>query len=605
MACGGKWFGLAAVMFWMGQSFVAPAPALAADPAHGLAMHGQPALAANFPHLPYVDPQAPKGGTIKLGQIGSFDSLNPFIVQGVAAYGIRENVYEGLLGRSQDEPFSLYGLLARAIDVPEDRSSITFHLDPEARFSDGKPVTAGDVLFSWALLKDKGQPYMRSHYRTVAKAEQISPGAVQFTFDDSGNREAPLLLGLMPILPKHRTDPETFDRTTFEKPVGTGPYLVGKVDPGRSISYTLNPTWWGRDKPINRGRYNFDELRVEYFRDQTTLFEAFKVGDIDLRFEDDAGRWAKGYDFPAVAAGQIKRKEVPTSLPAGMTGLVFNTRRPVFADQRVRRALIQMLDFEWVNKSLFHGHYARTQSYFARSELAAHGRAADARELALLKPFVDRIKPEILAGTHTFPVSDGQGANRANMQAAHALLQEAGYMLESGRLVQRTTRQRLAFEMMAATRGEERLFQTFAQLLERLGIGVTIRLVDSAQRWARLKTFDFDMIQSAWLASLSPGNEQMNRWSAASAGIELSLNYPGVRDPAVDRTIEALLAARERPDFVSAVRALDRLLINGDYMIPLYYPKGQWVAYWARLQGPPAPPIAGLALDTWWSTAPR
>ena len=582
-----------------------PRPVSAADPAHGIAMHGQPALTADFPLLPYANPTAPKGGTIKLGQIGSFDSLNPFIVQGVAAYGIRENVYESLLGRSMDEPFSLYGLLARAIDVPEDRASITFHLDPDARFSDGRPVTGDDVLFSWALLKDKGQPYMRSHYRTVTKAWQPTAGSVRFTFDDSGNREAPLLLGLMPILPKHRTSAETFERSTFEKPVGSGPYVVDRFEPGRNIVYRSNPAWWGRAKPINGGRYNFAEIRTEYFRDQTTLFEAFKVGDIDLRFEDDAGRWAEGYAFPAVADGRIKRAEIPSSLPAGMTGLVFNTRRAIFADPRVRRALILMLDFEWINKSLFHGHYARTQSYFARSELAAFGRPADAREMELLKPFTDRIKPEVLAGSFALPVSDGQGNNRANMQAAFALLTEAGYVPEGGRLVHRTTRAALGFEMMAATRAEERLFQAYVAPLKRLGIEAKIRLVDSAQRWARLKTFDFDMVQWSWLASLSPGNEQMNRWSVASADIELSLNYPGVKDPAVDATIEALLAARERRDFVSAVRALDRVLISGDYVVPLYHPKDQWVAHWSHLQGPAKPPIAGLALDTWWVTSTK
>ena len=606
MPCGWIGFGRAAPVLAVVLGLAAsPGGATAAEPTHGLSMHGQPALPRDFPHLPYANPAAPKGGTIKLGQIGSFDSVNPFIVFGVAAYGIRENVYESLLARSQDEPFTLYAQIARAVEVPEDRRSVTFHLDPDARFSDGQPVTGDDVLFSWALLKDKGQPYMRSHYRTVAKAEQPAPGVVRFIFDDSGNREAPLLLGLMPILAKHRTDPETFEKTTFEKPIGSGPYLVDRVDPGRSIVYRRNPQWWGQAKPINRGRYNFAEMRTEYFRDQTTLFEAFKVGDVHLRLEDDAGRWADGYAFPAVTDGRIKRLEIPTGLPAGMTGLVFNTRRAVFADQRVRRALIQLFDFEWVNRNLYHGHYARTQSFFARSELAAHGRAADARERALLQPFVARIKPEILAGTHTFPASDGQGNNRANMQAAFLLLEEAGYVQEGARLVHKASRQNLAFELMAATRAEERLFQAYTQALGRLGIGVTIRVVDSAQRWARLKTFDFDMVQWTWGASLSPGNEQMNRWGVASADIELSLNYPGVKDPAVDRMIEALLAARERPDFISAVRALDRVLTSGDFVVPLFHPKGQWVAHWSGFEGPAKMPVAGIALDTWWVAAGR
>ena len=595
--------GFLSALFAVTVACFSTAPAHAAEPTHGIAMHGRPALPPDFRHLPYANPDAPKGGPLKLGQIGTFDSLNPFNIIGVAAYGVREYVYESLLGRSADEPFSLYGLLARSIEVPEDRRSITFHLDPEARFSDGRPVTGEDVLFSWGLLKEKGQPYMRSHYRTVAKAELVGPQSVRFTFDDSGNREAPLLLGLMPILPKHSVDPASFDRTTLAAPVGTGPYRIERIDPGRSLVYRLNPEWWGRDKPINRGRFNFAEIRTEFFRDQTTLFEAFKTGDVHMRFEDDAGRWAKGYDFPAFAEGRIKRLEVPTNLPAGMTALVFNTRRPVFADQRVRRALILMFDFEWINRSLYHGHYTRTESFFARSELASIGQPASPHELELLKPFADQLKPEVLAGRHRMPVTDGQGHNRANMQRAFALLSQAGYRQQGGRLIHTATGKPLAFEMMATTRAEERLFQSFAKPLSQLGIAVDIRLADSAQRWARLKTFDFDVMQWTWGASLSPGNEQMNRWGGVSADTELSLNYAGVKDPAVDATIVALLAARERPDFVAAVRALDRVLLNGDYVIPLYHPKTQWVAHWAPFRGPETVPVSGLALDTWWVAA--
>ena len=575
-------------------------PTHAAEPTHGIAMHGRPALPPDFRHLPYANRDAPKGGLLKLGQIGTFDSLNPFNIIGVAAYGVREYVYESLLGRSADEPFSLYGLLARSIEVPEDRRSITFHLDPDARFSDGWPVTGEDVLFTWGLLKEKGQPYMRSHYRTVTKAEQVGPQSVRFTFDESGNREAPLLLGLMPILPKHRVETASFDRTTLTAPVGTGPYRIERIDPGRSLVYRLNPEWWGRNKPINRGRFNFTEIRSEYFRDQTTLFEAFKTGDVHMRFEDDAGRWAKGYDFPAAQEGRIKRVDVPTNLPAGMTALVFNTRRPVFADPRVRRALILLFDFEWINRSLHHDHYTRTESFFARSELASLGQPASPRELELLKPFAARLKPAILDGTYRMPVTDGQGHNRANMQLAFALLAEAGYRQQGGRLINTATGKPLAFEMMAHTRAEERLFQSFAKPLSQLGITVDIRQTDSAQRWARLKTFDFDMMQWTWGASLSPGNEQINRWGVASADIELSLNYAGVKDPAIDATIEALLAARERADFIAAVRALDRVLLNGDYVIPLYHPKTQWVAHWEQFHGPGTVPIAGLALDMWW-----
>ena len=576
-------------------------PATAAEPTHGIAMHGAPALAKGFAHLPYVNPDAPKGGTVKLGQIGGFDSLNPLIVLGVAANGVRELVYESLLTRSLDEPFTLYGLIAKGIEMPDDRRWVAFHLDPEARFSDGQPVTGEDVVFSWALLKERGQPYHRSHYGNVERAEITAPGIVRFTFLDNGNREAPLLVALMPILPRHKINPETFERTSFAPPVGSGPYQIAEVDPGRSVVYRRNPAWWGAAMAINRGRHNFDEIRYEFFRDQTTLFEAFKIGEVHQREEDDAGRWAEGYGFAAATDGRIRRLEIPVGLPAGMSALVFNTRRPVFADPRVRRALILMLDFEWINRQLFHGQYMRTQSFFERSELSSHGRPADAGERALLAPFAGRIKPEILGGTHRFPVSDGSGQDRASLRAAHQLLREAGYIQEGGRLIHGKTRQPLAFEMMAATRSEERLFQSFAGPLERLGIVVNIRLADSAQRWARMKTFDFDMIQWTWSASLSPGNEQMNRWSVESAATELSLNYAGVKEPAANALIEAILGARERGAFVAAVRAFDRLLLSGDYVIPLYHRRAQWIAHWPSLAGPVKSSLAGFAVDTWWA----
>jgi peptide/nickel transport system substrate-binding protein len=576
---------------------------LRAESVHGIAMHGQPALPAGFSHLPYADPAAPKGGTLRLGELGTFDSMNPFILKGVAPGGLREYVFESLLGRSLDEPFSLYGLIARAVEMPDDRAWVAFHLDPEARFSDGRPVTGDDVIHSWQLLKEKGQPYHRSHYGGVARAEVTAPGVVRFTFADTSNREAPLLLGLMPILPRHLTPAETFEATSLAAPVGSGPYSVSRIDAGRLVVLQRNRHWWARERPLARGRFNFDEIRFEYFRDQNTLFEAFKSGEVDFRWEDDAGRWAEGYGFPAVAEGRVIKAEVASGWPAGMTALVFNTRRPVFADVRVRRALILMLDFEWLNRSLYHGHYVRTESFFARSELAAHGLPADARERALLGPYLARVKPAVLDGSHAFPRSDGTGRNRDNLRAALALLKEAGFAEERGRLVHAVSRQPLAFEMMAGKRAEERLFQAFADTLKRVGIEAQIRNADSAQRWARLKAFDFDMIQWTWGASLSPGNEQRNRWGSESAEAQNALNFAGVKDPAVDAAIEALLAARERPEFVAAVRALDRLLISGDYVIPLHHAKGSWIAWWSHLKRPARAPLSGVALDTWWAAA--
>ncbi|MGD9806546.1 MAG: extracellular solute-binding protein [Hyphomicrobiaceae bacterium] len=572
---------------------------------HGIAMHGTPALPADFAQLPYVNPDAPKGGMLRLGELGAYDSLNPFILMGVAPNGIREYVYESLLARSADEPFTLYAHLARSVDMPDDRSSITFHMDPNARFSDGRPVTAEDVLFSWRLLKEKGQPYHRAHYSAVANVTIPASGVVRFDMSEQSNRETPLLIGLMPILPSHKIDPKTFDQTTFAAPIGSGPYKIGVVDPGRSLTFERNPNWWARNKPMSRGRYNFDRIRLDYFRDQTTLFEAFKSGEIDVRSEDDAGRWAEAYDFPAVHDGRILRAELPTGWPAGMTAFVFNTRRSYFSDPRVRRALILAFDFEWVNRNLFHGHYTRTQSFFARSELSSHAKPADATERALLAPWSSKLKPGALDGTLNLPVSDGSGRNRANLRAALDLLREAGYVEEGGRMVHATTHRPLTFEMMAAKRGEERLFEAYARSLARIGIGVSIRTVDSAQRWSRLKSFDFDMIQWTWGTSLSPGNEQRNRWGSASADSPNALNFAGVKEPAIDALIEAVVAARERPAFVSAVRALDRLLLSGDYVVPLYHPKGLWTAWRSELKRPERAPLSGFAIETWWKTPER
>jgi peptide/nickel transport system substrate-binding protein len=567
---------------------------------HGIAMHGAPALPRDFPHLPYVNPDAPKGGRVVLGQHGTFDSLTPFIIRGVAAAGLRDYVFESLLGRSLDEPFSLYGLLARSIEVPPDRSYIVFHLDPRARFSDGRPVTTDDVIFSWEQLKEKGLPYMRAHYRTAIKATVVQPGSVRFDFDTHGNREAPLLLGLMPILPKHRFDAATFEQTSLEPPIGSGPYSVAAVDAGRSITYRRNTDWWGRDLPINRGRYNFDEVRYDYFRDAAVLFEAFKSGQISLRPEEEPARWAEGTALPAVAEGRAKIAEFDISVPAGMAALAFNTRRWPFTDARVRQALTAMFDFEWINRNLYHGSFTRTQSYFERSALASTGRPADARERALLAPYAAFIKPEVLEGTWRLPESDGSGHNRENLARGVALLKAAGFSLQRGRMLASDGRQ-LAFEILASSRAQERLMLTYTETLRRLGIDVRVRQVDSSQYQERLKTFDFDMIQANWPASLSPGNEQINRWGSQSADHDRSLNYPGVKNPAVDAMIEALLKAEAREEFDAAVRALDRALISGDYVIPLFHLKKQWVAYWANLQPAPRPTLYGFNVDTWWS----
>lgn len=573
----------------------------AAEPAHGIAMHGTPKHPPGFAHFSYVNPDAPKGGEAALAALGGFDSVNPLIVKGVSAGGIRNYVYESLMARAYDEPFSLYGLLAETIETPEDRSWVAFTLRPEARFSDGKPVTADDVIFSHALLRDKGRPNHRFYYGKVEKVEKIGARTVKFTFKADGDREMPLIMGLMPVLPRHAVSRETFEDTSLEPPVGSGPYLVSKIKPGASITYTRDPNYWGRDLAVNKGRFNFERVRFEYFRDASTMFEAFKKGVYQVRAEGDPGRWALGYDFPAVADGRIVKEEFPIAVPSGMPALVFNTRRPLFSDRRVRDALTLLFDFEWFNKNLYHGLYARTQSFFDRSELASHGRPADDRERALLAPFPDAVRPEIMAGTHRLPVSDGSGRNRQNRRKALKTLESAGYALKDGKLVHGQSGRPFAFEILAATKGQVRLLLGYSRALKRLGIEARIRQVDSAQYQRRRQNYDFDMIQNFWSASLSPGNEQSFRWSSKAAGTEGTFNYPGVKNPAVDAMIQAILAAKDRPGFVSAVRALDRVLLSGAYVIPLFHLPRQWVARWSRLRHPEKTSLYGFRVDTWWS----
>jgi peptide/nickel transport system substrate-binding protein len=571
-----------------------------AEAAEGIAMHGSPRETAGFTHFPYVDPDAPKGGRVTFAMQGSYDSLNPLIVKGAPADGVRDYVYESLLARANDEPFTLYGLIAESVETPPDRSYVEFTLDPRAKFSDGAPITVDDVIFSQALLRDHGRPNHRSYYRKVVKVEQTGERKVRFTFDRSGDREMPLIMGLMPVLPKHLIDPDKFEMTSLAPPIGSGPYTIAKVDPGKSITFKRDPAYWGRDLPVNRGRYNFDEIRYDYYRDAGSMFEAFKSGLVQLREEDDPTRWTEGYNFPAFRDGRVLKEELPLETPAGMSALVFNTRRPLFADPRVREALIKLFDFEWVNRTLYHGQYARTESYFSRSDLSSHGHPADATERALLAPYLDQVKPAIMDGSYTLPESDGSGENRDGRRAALQLLAEAGYQLKDGKLVNVATGEPFQFEILAATRAQERLLLTYAAALKQVGIDARIRQVDSAQYQRRKQTYDFDMIQYYWPVSLSPGNEQSFRWGSEAAVTEGSFNYAGVKSAAVDAMIEAVLKAEDSDSFVSAVRALDRVLLSGDYVIPLFHLPRQWVAHWRELKRPEVTPLYGYQIDAWW-----
>ncbi|HVJ77695.1 MAG TPA: extracellular solute-binding protein [Hyphomicrobium sp.] len=576
-----------------------------AAPQTAVAIRGAPALSEGFSAFPYVNPAAPKGGQLRLGAQGSFETLNPLIVAGVPASGVREFTVESLMARSLDEPFTLYGLLAKTIDIADDRKSVTFELNPAAKFSDGQPVTQDDVIASFELLKTKGRPNHRTYFAKVPKAEKIGEHGVRFTFEDGDDRELPLILGLMPVIEAHAMTPEQFTSSSMTPLVGSGPYKVSRVDPGRSLTYTRDPNYWGKDLAVNRGRFNFDEVRFDYFRDASVMLEAFRSGALDLRLEEDPGRWADAYNIPAVRDGRIIKAEFPIGLPSGMTALVFNTRRAIFADPRVRRALMTLFDAEWINRTLYNGLFKRTTSYFERSYLASTGHPADADERQLLAPFPNAVRPSILDGTYKFPTTDGSGRNRANQKIAFKLLTDAGMVLKGGRLVNAKTGKPLAFEILANSNAQEALLLSYARSLEPLGISVRIRVVDSAQYQERLSTFDYDMIQNTWPASLSPGNEQLFRWSAKTANAQGSFNFAGVKNPAADAMIDAMLAADTEPKFISAVRALDRVLLSGDYVVPLFYTPNQWVAYWARLRHPDKTPLFGYAVDTWWSESPK
>jgi peptide/nickel transport system substrate-binding protein len=585
-------------------ALLCPLPVMA-EPKTGIALHGTPALGAGFEHFPYVNSDAPKGGRITLGQQGSFDSLNPLIIKGVAAAGTREFQLESLMARGLDEPFTLYSLIAETIDVADDKKSVTFDLNPKAAFSDRRPITADDVIFSFELLKTKGRPNHRTYFAKVTSAEKITERRVRFTFQDASDRELPLILGLMPVLAKHATNPETFEQTTMTPLVGSGPYMISRIDAGRSISYSRDTGYWGNDLPVIKGRFNFDEIRFEYYREGSVMLEAFKSGGIDLRLEEDPANWASQYDFPAVRDGRVVKKEFDIAIPAGMTALVFNTRRDAFKNPIVRRALIGLFDFEWINRTLYYGLQKRTDSYFVRSYLASTGIPADARERELLAAFPGAVRPEILEGKFVLAKSDGSGQNRDNQKAAFELLKEAGYKLEQGRLIDGATGKPLSFEILAQNRSQEALLLSFARGLEPLGIKAVVRMVDSAQYQARLNDYDYDMIQTTWTSSLSPGNEQLFRWSESTANTPGSYNFAGVKNPAADAMIAAMLAADDKVSFVSAVRALDRVLLSGDYVIPMFHVPKQWVGHWARLKHPAKTPVFGYAVDTWWIEEPK
>jgi peptide/nickel transport system substrate-binding protein len=575
-------------------------------PRHAIAMHGEPALPPGMTHLPYANPEASKGGRLVQGVLGTFDSLNPFVVRGIAVPQVRGYVIESLMARGLNEPFTLYGLLAESIETDAARSHVVFRINPKARFSDGRPVLADDVLFSWKLLRDKGRPNHRLYYGKVAEATAPDERTVQFTFAGGGDRELPLILGLMPILPRHAVDEENFEATTLAAPVGSGPYRVSEVKAGASITLGRNPDYWGRDLPVNRGLWNFDEIRLDYYREANGLFEAFKRGLYDFRFEQEPLRWHENYRFGAVDKGDVIRDTITPATPNPSEYLVFNTRRPLFADIRVRRALLMLFDFEWVNRNYFFDLYSRSGGFFAGSDLSAYGSPADDKERALLAPFSASVSREILDGAYRLPDGDGSGRDRATLRTALKLLDEAGYVLKGGVLRQKQSGAPFTFEILVTTRDQERIALAFARDVKRAGITVSVRAVDAVQFDQRRLAYDFDMIQNRWDQSLSPGNEQYFYWGTAAADTPGTRNYMGATEPAIDAMIKAMLDSHERNDFVAAVRALDRVLMSGHYVIPLYNVRQQWLARWSRIERPAQNALSGAQPETWWRrTSPQ
>ena len=567
---------------------------------HAIAMQGEPAWPPDFGAPTYSNPEARKGGQLIQGVLGTFDSLNHLIVKGLAAANIRGYTIESLLARGYDEPFTLYGLLADGIETDDARSYVTFSINPAARFADGRPVTPDDVVFSWELLRDKGRPNYRTYYIKVTKVEKVGTRSVRFDLTGADDRELPLILGLMPILAKHSVNPDTFEETTFEPLLGSGPYSIVTVKPGESVTFKRNPDYWGRDLPINRGLWNFDQIKFDYYRDGNTHFEAFKKGNYDVRLETDPARWQTGYDFPAMRDGRVVKEEFDYGLPKGMQALVFNTRRPMFADIRVREAVLQLFDFEWLNRTYFFNLYKRTASYFDASDLSAHGVAANARELELLKPYPGAVRADILAGQWAPPVTDGSGGDRTGLRRAFELFAQAGYGLKGTELVHRASGRPFSFEILTTTRDQERLALAYARNLKRAGIHAQVRSIDATQFERRRIAFDFDMMEYRWEQSLSPGNEQSFYWGSAAADQQGSRNYMGVKSPAIDAMIAEMLSARTRENFVAACRALDRLLLSGFYVVPLYFPPKQWVARWKRIEHPSRTSLFGYLPETWW-----
>ena len=571
-------------------------------PRIGIAMHGDAKYTDGFTHFSYVNPQAPKGGTLRLLALGTFDTFNPYITRGTPATGIGM-IYDTLLTSANDEAFTEYGQVAESVQMPDDRSWVAFNLNPRARFHDGAPITPEDVIWTFEFLTQKGDPLYRFYYGSVARVEKTGERQVTFLFDGTDNRELPLILGQLPVLPKHHWEADGNDptATTLKPPVGSGPYRVAAFEPGRYVTYERVPDYWGKDLPVNVGRYNFDRIRYDYYRDTTVGLEAFKAGAYDLRVENSAKNWSVGYDFPAFHQGLVKKATFEDDLPSGMQGWVMNMRRPQFEHPKVREALAYAFNFEWTNATLFYGLYARTRSYFDHSELAATGLPSP-EELAILEPLRDQLPERVFTEAYAPPAGDPAGNIRDNLRKAFGLLQEAGYEVDprSRKMVHKETGRPLTFEILLVDPVFERVTLPFVENLKTLGVEATVRTVDTAQYINRLRSFDFDMTSTVWGQSLSPGNEQREFWGSDAATHEGSRNYAGLQNPAIDQLIELVIQAPDREALVTRVRALDRALQWQFLVIPHWHSPTQRIAYWDKFGFSEARPMRGIDLMAWW-----
>lgn len=567
---------------------------------HAIAMHGTPKYDASFTHLDYANPDAPKGGTLRHGMTGTFDNLQVNTIKGLPAAGLNM-IYDSLMARVWDEPFTMYGLVAESVDMPEDRSQITFYLRPEARFHDGHKLTAADVVFSFEALKEHGKPVTRHIYGLVDKVEVIDAHTVRFVFSPEHDAETALILSMMPVMPKHYWEGRDFSKTTLDAPLGSGPYRIGEVEPGRKIVYERMPDYWAADLPINAGFYNFNTIIYDYYRDDTVALEAFKAGDYDLRRESSGTKWTLSYDFPAVTSGDVVLEELNHGRPEYARAFIFNTRRDLFAEREVRKALGYAFDFEWMNAKLMHGMYKRIDSYFPNSELAARG-APGPLELEVLEPWRGKVPAEVFGPAYEPPKTEGKaaGMRRKNLRMAMSILKKAGWVIQNGVLVNAKTGKKFNFEILLRNPEDEKVALAYVESLKRIGVEAMVRTVDSAQFTRRLNDFDYDMVLFRWVNSLSPGNEQLNYWGSAAADLPGSRNYAGVKSPAVDAVAVSIGESKTREELVARTHALDRLLSWGYYGVPLYHMGRDLVAYRAGLKRPEVTPVYGMVIEAWW-----